>query len=213
MTRRGETLVIAVSVLLLGAAIWLLMSERLPPSPATPAEQNPAPATTALPNEAKPNRSPVVRPRSPIDPARPLIAGMPAPAALALEDGRSPLADKLHAPENTGAQDAALVMDLFTAYRARFRGFPVGEENAAFIRALTGHNPGRIALLPPDHPAIDAHGQLLDRWGKPFFFHLLDREAVEVRSAGPDQTLYTADDIVKKSPQAEAAALAIRGSR
>ena len=120
------------------------------------------------------------------------------------------MADKLHAPENNGSQDATIVMNLFTEYRARFRGFPVGEDNPAFVRALTGHNPGRIALLPPDHPAIDGQGQLLDRWGKPFFFHLLDREAVEVRSAGPDREFYTPDDVVKKSPQAEAVALANR---
>ena len=106
-------------------------------------------------------------------------------------------------------QDMAVVMDLFTGYRGRFQGFPVGEDNAAFVRALTGHNPGRIALLPPDHPAIDAQSQLLDRWGTPFFFHLLGRDALEIRSAGPDQQLYTPDDLLKQSPQAEAATVAL----
>ena len=209
MTRRAEILVIAVSVSLFAVMAWLLISDQPLSSSAAAAPQTSVSLARSPKSEEWPKRSPGVRPRSPIDPARPVITGTSAPA-LALEEGRSPLADKLHAPENNGSQDAAIVMNLFTEYRARFRGFPVGEDNSAFVRALTGHNPGRIALLPPDHPAIDGQGQLLDRWGKPFFFHLLDREAVEVRSAGPDRNLYTADDIVKKSPQAEAARLANR---
>ena len=86
----------------------------------------------------------------------------------------------------------------------------MGEDNATFVNALTGRNPSRLAFLPRSHAAIDAQGQLLDRWGKPFFFHLLGRDALEIRSAGPDRELYTADDLVKASPKAKEATLALK---
>lgn len=212
MTRRARIFEIAAAAALLAIAAWLLISERPAALGDAASAEGATPRAPASVSEPKPARSPGVALRRAVDPARAVVADTPAPAPanLALEPGRSPLADELHAAQKTGAQDAAVVMSLFTEYRARFRGFPVGEDNAAFVRALSGHNPGRIALLPPDHPAIDAEGQLLDRWGKPFFFHLLGRDALEIRSAGPDRQLYTADDLVKGSSQVNASALAIR---
>ena len=89
------------------------------------------------------------------------------------------------------------MLDLLAHFRERFGGVPAGEDNAAVVNALTGNNPARLAFLPPDDPAINARGELTDRWGTPFFFHLLSREAVEIRSAGPDGEMYTGDDLVK----------------
>ena len=141
-------------------------------------------------------RSEVVAPKKWNNPER--VAVSP-PSSVPLEYERSHLADELNSTERTGMQDLSVVMNLFTHYRKRFRGFPVGEDNATFVNALTGQNPGRLALLNRDHPAIDAKGQLLDRWGEPFFFHLLGRDELEIRSAGADRRLYTADDLVQAS--------------
>jgi hypothetical protein len=57
------------------------------------------------------------------------------------EEGRSPLADELHSKERTGVEDLAVVLNLFTHYRTRFQGYPVGEDNATFVNALTGAIP------------------------------------------------------------------------
>jgi len=108
-------------------------------------------------------------------------------------------------------EDVSVVMNLFSHYRMRYQGFPVGEDNASFVNALSGNNPGRLAFISRDHPAIDAQGQLLDRWGMPFFFHLLGRDALEVRSAGPDRQLYTPDDLVTASPAARNAEVVVDG--
>ena len=153
-------------------------------------------------------RSEVIAPRQFVDPARPAIDTGSEPKLP--EEEPSHLADELHSPQRTAVDDLGVVMNLFTEYRIRFRSFPVGEDNASFVNALTGRNPSRLAFLPKNHAAIDAQGQLLDRWGKPFFFHLLGRDALEIRSAGPDQELYTADDLVKASPKAKEATLALK---
>jgi len=49
--------------------------------------------------------------------------------------------------------------------------------------------------LPDQHAALNARGQLVDRWGTPLFFHALGNGRFEIRSAGPDRKLWTADDI------------------
>src|SRR5262249_44740725 len=145
-----------------------------------------------------PRRSSFVAPNQQISADRPAVKALPPPPEPEAE--RSHLADELHSPKKTGMQDLSVVLNLFAQYRTRFQGFPVGEDNAAFMNALTGNNPGRLAFISRDHPAMDAQGQLLDRWGEPFFFHLLGHDALEIRSAGPDRELYTADDLLIASP-------------
>lgn len=131
--------------------------------------------------------------------------GLPALAAvtpfpLAASKDRSPLADPLHAPERSGMHDLAVVLDLFTHYREKFGSLPSGENNAQILNALTGNNPLRLALIERSHPAINPAGELTDRWGSPLFFHLIARDALEIRSAGPDQAMWTQDDLLTQSP-------------
>ena len=67
---------------------------------------------------------------------------------------------------------------------------------AAITAALTGKNPLNFQFIRRDHPAINARGELCDRWGTPFFFHALSGTRMELRSAGPDRQMYTDDDLV-----------------
>lgn len=129
-----------------------------------------------------------------------VLPGQPAPALPALErlatPRRPPLADALGAPTTKPEQEAQVVLDLLAAYRRVVGEFPVGEDNRQIVRALLGANAKRLPVLPRDHPRLNAAGELVDAWGRPFFFHLLSREQVEVRSAGPDREFYTTDDLV-----------------
>lgn len=137
-------------------------------------------------------------PARPADaPDRPAAEAPTAGAAGA--DGGSPLARGLHTAGGDGHGDARIVLDLLRAYRGRFGVFPTGEDNAAIVRALTGSNEAGLVILPRGHAALSPSGELLDRWGMPFFFHLISRDHVEVRSAGPDRELHTADDILESS--------------
>lgn len=119
--------------------------------------------------------------------------GTPPPASVE----HSPIAEKLNAPGGTIRHDLEILNEVFAAWQTNFPhdGNPVGE-NAEITAALAGKNPVRFAFIAPDHSAINARGELCDRWGTPFFFHSLSGTQMEIRSAGPDKKLYTADDIV-----------------
>jgi hypothetical protein len=108
---------------------------------------------------------------------------------------RSTLADRLNAPNGTLREDLAVVSEVLAAFRSNFPrlGNPNGS-NADITAALTGRNKLDLALIPPDHPAINRDGELCDRWGTPFFFHAESGTRMTIRSAGPDRRLWTADD-------------------
>lgn len=71
---------------------------------------------------------------------------------------------------------------------------PVGT-NEEITRALLGDNAKQIRLELPDGSAVNSAGQLVDRWGSPYFFHQLSKERMEIRSAGPDRRMWTDDDV------------------
>lgn len=108
-----------------------------------------------------------------------------------------PIVAPLNRPDSTITRDLDTLSQVFDAWRTNFprEGNPVGE-NADITAALTGENPHGFALIPKNHPAINAEGELCDRWGTPFRFHQLSGERMEIRSAGPDRKFATADDAV-----------------
>lgn len=118
-----------------------------------------------------------------------------APAATAA-DATAALAAQLNAPGGTLRHDLEVLNELFVNYQTNFpqTGNPVGE-NAEITAALTGANPAGFAFVPKNHPAINAAGELCDRWGTPFRFHQLSGRQMEIRSAGPDKKFGTADDV------------------
>jgi len=135
-------------------------------------------------------------PQAPAPGAQAPVAPGHARADAAAAGGRSELADALGSPTGSAEADLRAVDQVFAAFRSALHsGNPTGE-NAEITAALTGHNKVGFAFIPPDNPAINAKGELCDRWGTPYFFHQLSGERMEIRSAGPDRTLWTADDVV-----------------
>jgi hypothetical protein len=55
-----------------------------------------------------------------------------------------------------------------------------------------------MQFLPAHHPVFNEQGQLVDRWGTPLFFHATARDRLDIRSAGPDKSLWTEDDLHRK---------------
>jgi hypothetical protein len=132
------------------------------------------------------------RPRPTVATAQAVSGAAPAAA----RDERSHLADGLNSPAGDIHSDLRLINEIFIAYRAATRSEnPVGE-NVEITAALRGKNRLGYAFIPADSPALNAKGELCDRWGTPFFFHQLSGQKMEVRSAGPDRKLWTADDQV-----------------
>ena len=72
---------------------------------------------------------------------------------------------------------------------------PIGT-NAEIMKALMGANPKQATLGPPEGIPLNSKGELVDQWGTPYFFHQLSRNLTEVRSAGPDKVMWTADDMI-----------------
>lgn len=170
--------------------VWWLL-------PRDPAPTPPIPASSAV----RPS-SPATTPAVALPPALPappttLADGSPIPTSVAL-DLNSPRFDITH--------DLNLVAALFTEWRLNFprAGHPFGE-NSEITAALTGDNPLRLPLIPPTHPAINAAGELCDRWGTPFRFHALAGDRMELRSAGPDRKFGSADDVLLTPPGAAGA--------
>jgi len=81
-------------------------------------------------------------------------------------------------------------------YGSMFGGNPVGS-NSEITSQLNGKNPKQANFIQPEAGMrVDEHGELVDPWGTPYFFHQLSGTRMEIRSAGPDKVLWTADDLV-----------------
>ena len=86
---------------------------------------------------------------------------------------------------------------MFRDFRTRLGENPVGS-NAEIMRAVMGDNSARARLGPPEGQGLNAQGELVDRWGTPYFFHQMSKTSMEVRSAGPDRVMWTVDDLIGK---------------
>lgn len=78
-------------------------------------------------------------------------------------------------------------------YRDALGENPVGT-NAEIMKAILGDNLKQAKIGAPDGQGLNADGELVDRFGHPYFFHQLSRNQMEIRSAGPDGVMWTLDD-------------------
>lgn len=167
-------------IFLLGAgALWWWLGHRRDDEKPQAHEMTPTPAP-AFASGAPPR----------LLPARPLDAAHPA---LAWE--------RLLAADGSPREDLAALNDLVVGYLQS--GLGAGRRTIGFnedlVPALTDTAALGEAALPTGHPAI-RDGKLIDRWGTPWQVHPVASDKIELRSAGPDRRLYTADDLVTSSP-------------
>lgn len=108
-----------------------------------------------------------------------LLTGYADPATDPIEDLR-----KLH----------RVVVSYFSVVKGSSKN-PIGG-NADLAAALRGENPNQEIFLPAKHPVFSADGLLLDRWNTPLIVHPEAWRELELRSAGPDRTPYTPDDLL-----------------
>ena len=107
----------------------------------------------------------------------------------------SPSPRQLHDPACEPAEDLRLLDAILGFYRLVYQSNPVAGENIDVATALVGNNPHKIVVFPDDHPALDARGQINDRWGTPYFFHAESATKLDIWSAGPDGERGTNDDL------------------
>lgn len=164
---------VSLALLLVALLLWQATRFRSNSPPQAVPASNPAATPTRLPPTPEPRRT------------------------ASLPPERSTLADTLNAPGSDIVSDLRLVAGILETFRSNFlqTGNPTGT-NAEITAALTGQNPLRLALIPPDHPAINPAGELCDRWGSPIFFHAESASRMDIRSAGPDRKMWNDDDVV-----------------
>jgi len=185
--RRIVTTTLSLLVLAGVAAWWSGRSGRSIPSRISPAgPPHPTPAPSAAASNQRPTFVATAE-NSRLAQAQQDVLIVPEMAAAARA---------LNAPDSTVQGDLELLETLVAFYRRANGGDnPPGGLNEEIVDRLRGKNERRLAVIPPDHPSIDSRGQLLDRWGTPFWFHPISRDTLEIRSAGPDKALWTADDV------------------
>lgn len=200
MTLRGGTLLL----LLAGGVVWI-MTLRNPDSELSPASQAPSlprpskPATTqTIGSEADQGEFASDAWRAP-EPPGPVL---PKPRTAALAAVEEPPAGPEVGDPGSGLTPTTALQNMrstFRQYSARLGGNPVGN-NAEITAALNGRNARQITFLNPEEDGvrINAHGELIDNWSTPYFFHQLSRTEMEIRSAGSDRRMWTADDLVIK---------------
>jgi hypothetical protein len=79
-------------------------------------------------------------------------------------------------------------------YRSIAGENPVGT-NAEIMKSIMGGNRRQAVLGPPEGQVLNGDGELIDRWGTPYFFHQISGKEMQIRSAGPDRTMWTDDDV------------------
>jgi hypothetical protein len=154
-----------VLALAIAAAVLLALWQSRTPPP--PARQAPAPAPAAEPETPRVTTA-----------AESLLAGYADPASPPLDDLK-----KIH----------RVVTGYYSVVKDSAK-HPIGG-NADLAAALRGDNPNQEVFLPANHPVFSTDGLLLDRWGSPLVVHPQAWRELELRSAGPDRTPFTDDDL------------------
>jgi len=177
--RRPKFIIIATAVIL--AAVIILWPGRLPEprQQITPAPQPPpAPQLSDL---GKPADLFYVGPRT-----------TPVPE---IDAANLQKADQLNSPDHSVQEDLQIVAEFVDVLTRAGVNASIGD-NADITAALTGtqYAGQKGHVFPRQHNAIRG-GQLVDRWGMPFWFHNNGPGRLEIRSAGPDKQLFTPDDI------------------
>jgi hypothetical protein len=182
------------------AAAWYLASrgktQRLP-NPDIPIGSN----SVAALNSFKPGTAPPSRPETGATPVQSSSSTRTNPTAPSEPAKPLPyIIGSADAPPTSIAPQIVLenMRRAIVNYGSTFSGNPVGT-NPEIAAALNGENPKQIKFIDPENGLrINGKGELVDSWGTPFFFHQLSATDTEVRSAGPDKIMWTADDLVIK---------------
>lgn len=172
MNDRSSTPLFAAAMLaVIAIALWAFVDQTTPRTTSTPGKDAAAsPPAAPIPVFAVGPTAPEIPPDLPA-PKAPVVV---SPEAL---------------------KDMDDVQFMLRDFRTRLGGNPEGT-NAEIMRKVMGRNRVQAKLGPPEGQKLNDQGELVDRWGAPYFFHQLSSTQMEIRSAGPDRAMYTNDDIV-----------------
>ena len=174
------------------------VAEEQAPVPATPPVEEVVSSAQVEPTVTK--EDPKVEPEVPVPVAVVEAEVIPEPeltkpAFVKYVAPVSEMSHELNKPGKSVINDLDILDSLMSYYHSVFKSMPAAGDNREFVDALVGMNAKGVQVLPHDHPSINQKGELVDRWGTPYFFHPMSDKIVEITSAGPDRTLFTDDDV------------------
>ena len=92
----------------------------------------------------------------------------------------------------------------FMTYVMTYDGLlPPAKDQAGLLKNLTKDNPRGIVFLSLEAKDINSQGEALDAWGTPLHMTVVDSQHLDIRSAGPDKTWQTGDDLDASSIRQE----------
>ena len=109
--------------------------------------------------------------------------------------GTEEIAQFYRATDTDPEDDIQILQQVLYTYRQATGANPEGGENGAISDRLFGKNKMGVRFLPDRPEWVNRDGELIDRWGTPYFFHSVSPEDMEIVSAGPDKELWTDDDV------------------
>jgi hypothetical protein len=166
---------------------------RVPAVPLAPPSPSPGPLFVVEPEITTAEETPAVAPETPVPSESTRSPGHPVTRVTSPE--------VVPGPEVAPGLSPKIVLEnlrsAFRNYQARLGGNPVGT-NLEITRALNGANAGQAIFLnaQEDGLRVNERGELVDNWGTPYFFHQVSGKQMEIRSAGADRRMWTADDLV-----------------
>jgi hypothetical protein len=224
MNRRVLVLIAVAAVLVVGVSLVRKGGQTVPVGGAKIASDggiSPSAETPGIPPPPAPLAAPQAPTSARADVAPPSVAGTPVPAMRA--DSQNPLPPTAVGTNSSGVfrpptagpmaaqplapsaaapaistEGVAIELDKVNLslrdYRTIMGENPIGT-NSEIVQALNGGNPKKARLLQ-EGLTQNGNGELVDRWGTPYFFHQLSKDQTQIRSGGPDRTMWTDDDII-----------------
>jgi hypothetical protein len=184
----------AVAAIVLGAiALLFFFLSKKPAVPPIKTESAQDAAVAKAFATANPQVNAVIASNFAVAPApQTIFYAVPSKPSVAPSGKPSPLEYTNLAPEIVLNNVRHAIAD----YGAMCGGNPVGV-NSEITSQLNGNNPKQANFIRPEAGMrINERGELVDPWGTAYFFHQLSGKDTEIRSAGPDKTMWTADDLV-----------------
>jgi hypothetical protein len=187
--RRSLALLVGIAIAVI---LGLYLAHRETPQPASQRPVEPQNAAVSAAPAAQNRTSVTTNAHLPTPPAALITPGTAAKLSAPPAGPGTP-AELSTIPPETAVENMGRAIH---QYGQMFGGNPVGT-NPEFAKQLGGDNPKHIDFISADAGMrLDSSGELIDPWGTPYFFHQISGSDTEVRSAGPDKIMYTADDIV-----------------
>jgi len=182
---------VAILVVALGVWLWLPRTKPRPVPPDNSAARQDAAVEKALAT-ANPQAAAVINSNFSAAAAQTIFYSPPSNPLVA-PAGRPALLEFTNLAPDIVLDNLRLAI---RNYGSLFNGNPAGV-NSEITSQLNGQNPKQANFIRPEAGMrINSQGELIDPWGTPYFFHQLSGSETEIRSAGPDRTFYTRDDLV-----------------